>query len=55
MTEPEDQASPVGRPRWVKTFAIVAAVLFALLVVLMLVGGHGPGDHSGLARLVGSS
>ena len=39
--------SPVGMPRWVKVFLIVAAVLVVLLVAVLLVGGgqHGPGRH----------
>jgi hypothetical protein len=37
-------AEPVGVPRWVKVSGIVAAVA-ALLVVIMLLAGHGPGRH----------
>jgi hypothetical protein len=33
-----------GVPRWVKIFAIAAAILVALVVVL-LASGHGPGRH----------
>jgi hypothetical protein len=33
-----------GMPRWVKVFAIVGAVL-VLLVIVMLLAGHGPGRH----------
>lgn len=49
MTDSSPQEPPEhpGTPRWVKVFAIVAAVLALLVVVLMLVGGgqHGPGRH----------
>lgn len=39
-----------GAPRWVRVFAIVTAVLIALLVTVMLFGGHhGPGRHLSLA------
>lgn len=33
-----------GVPRWVKVFAIVGALVVALVVVLLL-SGHGPGRH----------
>lgn len=33
-----------GMPRWVKIFAIVGAILVALVVVALL-SGHGPGRH----------
>jgi hypothetical protein len=33
-------------PTWVKVFAIVA-VLVALVVVALLLAGHGPGEHFG--------
>jgi hypothetical protein len=33
-----------GTPRWVKVFGIVGAVL-VLLIIVMLVSGHGPGRH----------
>jgi hypothetical protein len=32
-------------PRWVKVFAIIAIVIFALFVIGLLTGGHGPGRH----------
>jgi hypothetical protein len=32
-----------GTPRWVKVFGIIALVL---LVVIMLLTGHGPGRHT---------
>ncbi|MEV4510897.1 hypothetical protein AB0K00_18235 [Dactylosporangium sp. NPDC049525] len=34
-------------PRWVKVFAVIGAVVVVLLVA-MLVAGHGPGHHHGL-------
>ncbi|MGW3352743.1 hypothetical protein ACWDA3_56445 [Nonomuraea rubra] len=36
-------------PRWVKVAGIITAVVVLLFVVLMLVGDHGPGRHSGAA------
>jgi hypothetical protein len=42
----QDRGAPSGMPRWVKVSAVVAAVLVALVVVMLLVGGdHGPGRH----------
>lgn len=35
-----------GPPRWVKVFGIVALLFIVLIVVLLLVGGHGPGRHA---------
>ena len=37
---------PPSTPRWVKVFGIVGVVL-VLLLVLMLLTGHGPGRHMG--------
>ncbi len=37
---------PPSTPRWVKAFGIVAVVLVLLLVVMLLTG-HGPGSHMG--------
>jgi hypothetical protein len=34
-----------GTPRWVKVFGIIAIVVL-LLVVFMLLTGHGPGRHT---------
>ena len=34
-----------GTPRWVKVFGIIAIVV-VLLVVIMLLTGHGPGRHA---------
>jgi hypothetical protein len=36
-----------ARPRWVKVFGVVAAVVAVLFVVSLLFGGgaHGPGRH----------
>ncbi|NIZ93179.1 hypothetical protein [Kineococcus rubinsiae] len=47
-------------PRWVKVMALLAAVVVAILVVAMLLGGeHGPGRHltsaAGPTELVTSS
>lgn len=47
-------------PRWVKVIALLAAVVVAILVVAMLLGGeHGPGRHltsaAGPTQLVTSS
>ena len=37
-----------GMPRWVKTLAVLAVALVAVLVVIgLLTGGHGPGRHLG--------
>jgi hypothetical protein len=33
-----------GTPRWVKAFAVVGLVLVVLVIVALL-GGHGPGRH----------
>lgn len=38
------KGSPVRTPRWVKLLAIIGAVL-ALLVVILMFSGHGPGRH----------
>jgi hypothetical protein len=38
--------SPTGTPRWVKVFATVGVVL-VLLVVVLLLAGHGPKRHLG--------
>jgi hypothetical protein len=32
-------------PRWVKVSGIIGAFVLALFVVLLLIGGHGPGRH----------
>jgi len=34
-----------GIPTWVESFAVAAAILAVLVVVLLLTGGHGPGRH----------
>lgn len=47
---PLPDASGAGMPRWVKGFAI-AGVALVLLIVIMLMTGHGPGRHlHGLGR-----
>lgn len=40
-----EEAKPPPRPRWVKTSAIIAAVVFVVIVILALKGGHGPTRH----------
>ena len=43
-----DPRSTTGMPRWVKVFAIIAAVIAVLIAILLLTagpGGHGPGMH----------
>jgi hypothetical protein len=54
MTERDpghDQAG-TGVPRWVKGFGLGGIVLL-LLIVIMLLSGHGPGDHMhGLGQLL---
>lgn len=40
-----DSPPDVGTPRWVKAFGMVAIVL-VVLVIIMLVTGHGPGSHT---------
>ena len=42
------EPKPPATPRWVKAFAILAAVLVVLIVVVALLGGgeHGPSRHS---------
>ena len=41
-----------GTPRWVKIFALVAALVVTVLVTLLLLGGHSPGRHAGSGRVV---
>jgi hypothetical protein len=43
------EASPEqapGTPRWVKIFGAIAVAVIVLFVVLLLIGGHGPGRHT---------
>ena len=44
---PTSTSTPDGprTPRWVKVLAIVAVGVIVLVAVLLLVGGHGPGQH----------
>jgi ABC-type transporter Mla subunit MlaD len=42
-----DRGSTTGTPLWVKVFGIIGLALVVLFVVLMLIGGHGPGRHTG--------
>lgn len=55
MTDPHDRpaadpASSAGLPRWVKLFAIIAAVLIVVFIILQVATGgkHGPGRHLSL-------
>lgn len=43
-----DQGEPPPRPSWVNYVAVGALLVAALVVALLLLGGgHGPGQHSG--------
>ncbi len=46
MTEKDTE--PVGTPRWVKVFGVIAIVVIALIVIVLIAGrgGHGPGRHT---------
>lgn len=46
----QDAELDPGIPRWVKVFAVAGLILVLLLVVMMLTG-HGPGRHMGAGRL----
>lgn len=35
----------VGPPRWVKVFALIGLVVFALFLLMLLRGHAGPGRH----------
>lgn len=41
---PRPAAAPGGAPRWVKVLGGIGLVL-VLLIVVMLLTGHGPGHH----------
>ncbi|MEH1127360.1 hypothetical protein [Micromonospora sp. CPCC 206061] len=43
---PRTEAGSTPMPRWVKLSVIVALLAIALLVAMLLAGGHGPGRHS---------
>ena len=48
MAEPprSPHTTPPGAPRWVKVFAIIAAIVVVAIVILALAGGeHGPSRH----------
>ena len=48
MIEPRDRAERM--PRWVKVFGVVSLVIVVALLVLVLVqGGHGPSRHGARA------
>lgn len=49
---PDGEAPPVA-PRWVKVFGIVLLVLLLVIVVGLVTGHAGPGEH-GPARHFGS-
>jgi hypothetical protein len=40
-----DGATTVPTPRWVKVSVIATLVLIVLIIVMLLVGGHGPSRH----------
>jgi hypothetical protein len=42
---PLSDATPPPIPRWVKVFAVVAALIVLLFVVLVITGGHRPRRH----------
>lgn len=47
-TNPDPDAGPdrdptTGAPRWVKVFGIIGLLVLLLGVILMVMGGHGPG------------
>jgi hypothetical protein len=42
------RGSRPGTPRWVKVFAVIAAIVILVFVILLVTGNdHGPGRHSG--------
>jgi hypothetical protein len=44
-----DEAKGRGMPRWAKVLLIIAAILVALFVVMLFIGGgHGPMRHMGM-------
>jgi hypothetical protein len=52
-TTPTEMTRPSGSsemdnatPRWVKVSGAIGAVVLVLFVVLLLIGGHGPGRHT---------
>ena len=40
-----DFGTTISTPRWVKVFGVIVAVLFLLVGIMMLGGGHGLGAH----------
>lgn len=46
---PAPDIQPHTRPRWVKVFGIIAAVVILLVVIVLVTrpGGHGPSRHTG--------
>jgi hypothetical protein len=39
------RGSTTGTPRWVKVFLIVIIAVVLSVVILLLIGGHGPSRH----------
>jgi hypothetical protein len=39
------EAAPADSPRWWKVFKVLAVGFGLLLLIMMLIGGHGPGMH----------
>ena len=48
-----DRGPTSSAPRWVKVFGIITLILIVLLVIMLLIGGHGPGRHRPSAGLGG--
>lgn len=54
MAEPIDDGTEarravrddLGTPRWVRVSLVIAVAVVLLVVVALLLGGHGPGRHS---------
>lgn len=44
--DPPDVDGATGGPPWVKVFVVLSLLLVLLVVVALLVGGHGPGVHT---------
>jgi len=45
MADPlRDTSDETRTPRWVKVFVVIGGIM-VLLVVIMLLAGHRPGDH----------
>lgn len=48
MTDLRDTDRDSSTPLWVKAFAVIALVVFLLVIVVLLTGGgiHGPARHA---------